>query len=32
MAASLVNRLGPGGLLFLGPILALDIHHGKEAH
>ena len=31
-AASLVNRLGPGGLLFLGPIIvALAIHYGAEA-
>ena len=31
-AAALVNRLGPGGLLFLGPIVALNIHHGAESH
>ena len=27
MAASLVNRLGPRGVLFLGPIVALGIHY-----
>jgi hypothetical protein len=32
MAASRVNRLGPGGLLFLGPIVALAIHYGAEAY
>jgi hypothetical protein len=32
MAAALVNRLGPGGLLFLGPIVALAIHYGVEAY
>jgi hypothetical protein len=28
MAASLVNRLGSGGGLFLGSIVALAIHYG----
>ncbi len=32
MAASLTNRLGPGGLLFLGPLVALAIHYGAEAY
>ena len=32
MAASRANRLGPGGLLFLGPIVALAIHYGAEAY
>lgn len=32
MAASLANRLGPGSLLFLGPIVALAIHYGAEAY
>lgn len=32
MATTLVNRLGPGGLLFLGPILALAIHYGAEVY
>jgi hypothetical protein len=32
-AASLVvDRLNPGGRLFLGPIVALDIHHGAETY
>ena len=30
MAAARVNRLGPGGLLLLGPIVALVVHHGAE--
>ena len=30
MAASRVNRLATGGLLLLGPIVALVIHHGAE--
>jgi len=29
-AAARVNRLGPGGLLLLGPIVALVVHHGAE--
>jgi|APIni6443716594_1056825.scaffolds.fasta_scaffold1280151_1 hypothetical protein len=32
MAASLVSRLGPGGLLFLGPIVALTIHYEADAY
>ena len=32
MAASPVNRLGPHGVLFLGPIVALGIHYGAEAY
>jgi hypothetical protein len=32
MAAALFNRLGPGGFLFLGPIVALAIHYGAEAY
>ena len=30
MAASRVNRLATGGLLLLGPIVALVVHHGAE--
>ena len=30
MAAARVNRLGPGGLRLLGPIVALVVHHGAE--
>ena len=30
MAASRVNRLAPGGLLLLGPIVALVVHHAAE--
>ena len=30
MAAARVNRLGPGGLLLLGPIVALVVHYGAE--
>ena len=32
MTTALINRLGPGGFLFLGPILALAIHYGAEAY
>lgn len=31
MAVALGNRLGPGGLLFAVPLLALAIHYGIEA-
>ena len=30
MAASRVNRLAPGGLLLLGPIVALVVYHAAE--